>query len=210
MKLKQKLFYILVPALFLLAAMVYLLLAGERDAATVREQVVRFHVVAQSNSTGDQDLKIKVRNGVFALVEQLFARCNDQQEALAVAEENRQLLQAEAERILRENGSNERVTLAIGRRFFPTKVYGALSFPAGEYQAVSIQIGEAKGENFWCVLYPALCIAPAVANETAKDEMAAVIGQESTEFLTKGSQTQKIKFALVEWFECFMQKYIKT
>lgn len=207
---KYKVFYILVPAAVLLAAMVYLLLAGERDAKAVRQQVVRFHVVAQSDKAADQALKIRVRNGVFALVEQLFSDCNNQKEALAVAEENRQLLQAEAERILRENGSTLPVTLAIGSRFFPTKDYGALSFPAGEYQAVSIQIGAAKGQNFWCVLYPALCLAPAVAEDTAEDEMAAVIGDESTEFLKKSTQKQKIKFALVEWFEYFVQKYLKT
>lgn len=207
---KKTLTYILVPALVLLVAMIYLLLAGERDAEAVRGSVVRFHVVARSDSAEDQALKLKVRNGVFAMIEELFSDCTDQQEALDTARANQQLLQGEAERILRESGCNEAVTLEIGTRFFPTKAYGALSFPAGSYQAVSIRIGAAEGQNFWCVLYPALCIAPAVAAEQAEDEMTAVVGAESTEFLRKSTETQKIKFALVEWFEHFIQKILKS
>lgn len=207
---KKTVFYMIVPALVLLAAMVYLLLAGERDAAAVREQVVRFHVVADSDSAEAQQLKIKVRDGVFELIEALFADCTDQQEALAVAAANRQQLEEAAEQILLQNGCSQPVTLEVGDRFFPTKTYGALSFPAGRYQAVSLRIGAAEGQNFWCVLYPALCLAPAVAEDTAEDEMAAVIGGETTEFLKKSTEKQRIKFALVEWFEQIMQKYRKS
>jgi len=201
--------YILVPALFLLAIMFCLLLAGERDAAAVREGVVRFHVVAESDSAEDQQLKLKVRDGVFSLIRNLFSDCTDREEALSTARENQDLLQREAERILRENGSREEVTVEVGSRFFPTKSYGALSFPAGNYQAVSICIGEAKGRNFWCVLYPALCLAPAVAEDDAAEELVAAVGKQETEFLKKSTQKQQIKFFLVEWFEQITEKFIK-
>ena len=201
--------YILVPALFLLAIMFCLLLAGERDAAAVREGVVRFHVVAESDSAEDQQLKLKVRDGVFSLIRNLFSECTDREEALSTARENQDLLQREAERILRENGSREEVTVEVGSRFFPTKSYGALSFPAGNYQAVSICIGEAKGRNFWCVLYPALCLAPAVAEDDAAEELVAAVGKQETEFLKKSTQKQQMKFFLVEWFEQITEKFIK-
>ena len=201
--------FVLVPALLLAFSMLYLLLIGERDAAAVREGVLRFHVVAKSDSAEDQTLKIKVRDGVFAMIEQLFSGCDDREEALQVAHANEQALRAEAERILRENGNQDPVTLEIGTRFFPTKAYGALSFPAGRYQAVSIRIGAAEGQNFWCVLYPALCIAPAVAEEGAEQELVATIGQESTDFLKKSTEKQEIKFLLVEWFEQFVEKILK-
>lgn len=207
---KKTLTYILVPAMVLLVSMVYLLLAGERDAKEIRGGVVRFHVVAESDSAEDQALKLKVRDGVFAMIEELFADCTDREEALAVACANRQQLTEEAEWILQQNGCTDPVTLEIGTRFFPTKDYGTLSFPAGEYQAVSIRIGAAEGQNFWCVLYPALCIAPAVAADTAEDEMTAVLGGQTTEFLKKSTHQQQIKFALVEWFEHFMQKFLKS
>ncbi len=201
--------FVLVPALLLAFSMLYLLLMGERDAAAVREGVLRFHVVAKSDSAEDQALKIKVRDGVFAMIEQLFSGCTDREEALEVAHDNEQVLKEEAERILRENGNQDPVTLEIGPRFFPTKAYGALSFPAGRYQAVSIRIGAAEGQNFWCVLYPALCIAPAVAEEGAEQELAAAIGQKSTDFLKKSNDKQEIKFFLVERFEQFVEKILK-
>ena len=206
---KQLTYYILVPALVLAAAFLYLLFAGEADASAVRDQVVRFHVVAKDNSQEAQALKLKVRDGVFALVEQLFAPCESREEALGVAEEQQEILQAEAERILLENGCHEPVTVEVGERFFPTKDYGSLSFPAGRYQALSIRIGEAKGENFWYVLYPALCVSPAVADEAGESEMIAVVGEEQTAFLKKSAPTQKIKFALVEWMEQLMEKLRK-
>lgn len=200
---------ILTPALVLLSSMLFLLLSGERDAAAARREVVRFHVVAASNEAEEQRLKLLVRDGLFARLEELFADCTDRRAALETAEAHRAELETEAEAILRENGSLQPVTLEIGERYFPTKDYGSLSFPAGRYQAVSIRIGEAKGQNFWCVLFPALCIAPAVAEDTAEDEMAAVVGEETTQFLKRSSQKQKIKFALVEILESVLQKYRK-
>ncbi len=207
---KKAIIWAAVPALVLLAALVYLLWLGERDATYVRDRVVRFHVVANSDSDEDQQLKLKVRDGVFALVQQLFTDCQSQEEALTCAEENKELLQAEAQRILVKNGSQEPVQVAVQTRFFPTKSYGTFSFPAGRYQAVSIWIGEGAGQNFWCVLYPALCVSPAVEKEQGEQEMTAVVGEEGTTFLEKTNEKQQIKFALVEWFENLRQKYLKT
>ncbi len=206
---KKTRMYILIPVAVLLGAMIYLLIIGERDASAVRQGVVRFHVVAASDSDEDQALKLKVRDGVFTLIEQLFVGCTDREEALSTARANEERLQAEAERILRENGCEAPVTLEIASRFFPTKTYGSLSFPAGNYQAVSIRIGEAEGKNFWCVLYPALCIAPAVAEDRAVGELVAAVGEGSTAFLQKSTEKQQVKFLLVEWFENFIKKITK-
>ncbi len=192
--------YFLVPLGVFTAALLYLWLAGEADASAVKENVVRFHVVAASDSKVDQQLKLQVRDGVFEQLKSLFSDCTDQQQALETAEANRGALQAQAEQILRAQGCGEPVTVEVAERFFPTKNYSSLSFPAGRYQAVSIQIGAAEGENFWCVLYPALCIAPAVQAEQAESELIAVVGEDETEFLKKSSETQQVKFFLVEWF----------
>lgn len=203
---KRSLIYVLVPTLFLLGTFACLLIAGARDASAVEDQVLRFHVVGASNSPEDQQIKLKVRDGVFTLIRELFADCADRKEALAVARENAPLLQEEAARILEENGVDQGVTVEIGERFFPTKDYGSFSFPAGSYQAVSIRLGEAKGENFWCVLYPALCLSPAVAEGAAAEELTAVVGEERTAFLQKSGSSQKIKFALAEWWGGFLEK----
>ncbi|MBQ7089671.1 MAG: stage II sporulation protein R [Clostridia bacterium] len=200
MKRSKTWIYFLVPLGVFLAGLLYLWLAGEADAAAVKENVVRFHVVAASDSEVDQQLKLTVRNGLFERIEELFSDCTDQAQALQKANANRSVLQAQAEAILRAQGAADSVTVEVGERFFPTKSYGALSFPAGRYQAVSVRIGAAEGENFWCVLYPALCIAPAVESEQAEGELVAVVGEQGTEFLKKSGETQRVKFFLVEWF----------
>ncbi len=203
---KQNWIYIIAPALCLLGIFTYLLIAGASDAAAVEEKVLRFHVVGASDTAEDQAIKRKVRDGVFALVRQIFADCGDREEALAAARANAPRLQQEAARILEENGVEMPVEIEIGQRFFPTKDYGAFTFPAGQYQAVSIRIGEAKGKNFWCVLYPALCLSPAVADPIAAEELTAVVGEKNTAFLQKNGSTQKIKFALAEWWGNFLEK----
>lgn len=202
----KKWFYIIAPALCLAGIFTYLLIAGARDAAAVEGEVVRFHVVGASDSTEDQQIKLKVRDGVFSLVRELFADCTDQKEALAVARKNADRLQEEATRILKENGSDLPVEVEVGDRFFPTKNYGGFSFPAGNYQAVSIRLGKAEGKNFWCVLYPALCLSPAVAQDRAAEELTAVVGEERTAFLQKSGTARKVKFALAEWWGVFLEK----
>lgn len=202
----KKWFYIIAPALCLAGIFTYLLIAGARDAAAVEGEVVRFHVVGASDSTEDQQIKLKVRDGVFSLVRELFADCTNQKEALAVARENADHLREEATRILKENGSDLSVEVEVGDRFFPTKNYGGFSFPAGNYQAVSIRLGKAEGKNFWCVLYPALCLSPAVAQDRAAEELTAVVGEERTAFLQKSGTARKVKFALAEWWGVFLEK----
>ena len=203
---KQKWFFIIVPALVLLGAGVYLLMKGAADAAAVEQSVLRFHVVGASDSEKDQQIKCKVRDGMFDLMKELFADCKDRQAAMETARLNQELLRKKAEQLLRQEGSDAMVAVEIGDRYFPTKQYGSLAFPAGNYQAVSIRIGQAEGQNFWCVLYPALCIAPAVAEDTAAEEMVAVLGDERVKFLQKGSALYKMRFALAEWWGEMVQK----
>lgn len=203
---KEKWIYISVPALVLLGAFIYLLCAGVREAETVKAGVLRFHVVAASDGAEDQQLKIAVRDGLFAEIQALFAPCENREAAIAVAQKNAPLLQAKAEQILKERGCTEPVTIEIGERFFPTKDYGKFSFPAGKYQALSVRIGEAEGQNFWCVLYPALCLAPAVESDAAEGEMTALLGKNGAEFLKREALTPKIKFALAEWWGNLFQK----
>lgn len=198
--------YIIAPALILLGAGIYLLSAGVSDAAAVEQSVLRFHVVGASDRAEDQQIKCKVRDGMFDLIKQLFADCEDRQSAIETARVYQPQLQQKAEQLLRQEGSDASVTVEIGEAFFPTKQYGSLSFPAGIYQAVSVRIGEAEGKNFWCVLYPALCIAPAVAKEAAADEMAAVLGKERVDFLQKTDFSYKMRFALAEWWGKMMRK----
>lgn len=197
----QKLKLFIWPLLTLAAVLIWLLIAGEQDSRAVREQVVRYHVVAGSDSEEDQQIKLLLRDRLFESIEALFKDCEDADAAIRTAMANRERLEAEGEQYLRSIGVEEEVRISVGPCFFPTKSYGSLSFPAGEYRAVRVTIGEGAGENFWCVLYPALCLSPAVSNEEGEEKMAIAIGEDSTSFLQKEGQIQRVKFRLVEWFE---------
>lgn len=207
---KQWLFGLLLPGAILAGCLIFLLVSGTRQAEKVQEEVVRFHVVARSDSARDQELKIKVRNGLFSLLEEWFAACDTREDALQTARARKGELESAAERILAENGCDERVTVAVEEIFFPTKTYGAFSFPAGNYRAVNVKIGEARGKNFWCVLYPALCLAPAVAQEDAEDLLSPALGKDGVDFLKKTGPKQRIRFAFAEWFAYLKQKYVNS
>lgn len=206
----QKLKLLLIPLCMMVGILIYLLIAGEQESKEVRESVVRFHVVANSDSEEDQQLKLRLRDGLFSSIESLFADCADREEALAKAEENKGHLAEEGERILKELGSDQPINVTVGERFFPTKTYGALSFPAGSYQAVSVTIGEGAGKNFWCVLYPALCISPAVSDEEHAQKMAVAVGEDSMDLLQMEGGISKVKFRLVEWFEILKKKFMNS
>lgn len=197
---------LILPILIFLAAMIWLLIAGEQESGRVRDEVVRYHVVGHSDGEQDQQVKLLLRDHLFEKIESLFADCADREEALAVAKENQATLEREGEAFLRGIGEEKPVRVVVGERFFPTKAYGSLSFPAGRYQAVSILIGEGKGENFWCVLYPALCLSPAIAKDEGAEKIAMVVGEAETNFLQKEGEIQKVKFRLVEWFENLREK----
>ena len=194
------------PLLTLAAVLIWLLITGERDSEAVRAQVVRYHVVANSDSKEDQQIKILLRDRLFESIEALFEDCEDAEAAIRTAEANRARLEAEGEDYLRSIGVEDGVSVTVGPCFFPTKSYGSLSFPPGEYQAVRVTVGEGKGENFWCVLYPALCLSPAVSDEEGEAKMAIAVGEEATAFLQKEGQIRSVKFRLVEWFEQICHK----
>ena len=207
---KRWLFGCLTLGMILAGCMLFLFIGGNRQAEKVQDEVVRFHVVARSDSARDQSLKIKVRNGLFSLLEEWFADCETRGEALQTACARKEELELAAEEILQENGCDEQVTVTVEETFFPTKTYGSFSFPAGNYRAVNVRIGEARGKNFWCVLYPALCLAPAVAQKKAEDLLTPSLGKDGVDFLKKTGPKQRIRFALAEWLAFLKQKYVNS
>lgn len=140
----------------------------------ISEKVVRFHVVANSDSQDDQDLKLKVKEAVVSYISPILAKSEDiHQSKKILSERHEQVLQI-ANDIIRLNGYNYVVTAGFEYTYFPTKSYGAFTFPPGNYEAFMIRIGESKGKNWWCVLYPPLCFV---------DISHGIVDQESGEML---------------------------
>lgn len=122
-------------------------------------EVVRFHVLANSNSEADQELKLSVRNQVGAYVEKLLDGVESKEETLQVIGEHLPEIEQVAEAEVARQGKNYPVTARIEQVDFPVKVYGQYHMPAGEYTSLQVKIGEAKGKNWWCVMYPNMCFA---------------------------------------------------
>lgn len=129
------------------------------SATTVYGKVLRLHVIADSDSKKDQDIKYKVRDEVLVLTEDLFCDCDDVQKALEIAQSNRHLFEQRAKRVLAENGCDKDVKVLVGRENYPEKTYGTLTLPQGEYLSVRIVLGKGEGQNWWCILFPPLCNA---------------------------------------------------
>lgn len=164
----------------------------------VRQRVFRLHILANSDSAADQALKLKVRDRILADSDELFAMSGDRAEAEANARANLPEIQALALDELRRDGSDESVRAEVVHMYFPTRTYGNVTLPAGYYDALRVIIGSGKGHNWWCVLFPPLCLPSAEGKEKLDD----VLGDTESSVITDSGQTDfVIKFKTVELFE---------
>ncbi|MCL2446564.1 MAG: stage II sporulation protein R [Oscillospiraceae bacterium] len=135
-------------------------------SAGIRQEVLRLHVIANSDCDIDQQAKLHVRDALLAQGDALFYASSDISQAeQAVALRTTELEHA-AQQALQALGLNHPVRVSVGTAFFNTRSYGALTFPAGRYQAVQVHIGESIGENWWCVMFPPLCLPAAMPRES--------------------------------------------
>ena len=197
------------PALALACSILTALAAGcllmERSAAacqtSIAGKILRLHVLADSDSPEDQALKLTVRDGILAYMDANAPDFADVREAKAWTSLHMEDLQKTAEGILLSQGCNDRVSLELACSYFPVKTYGDLTFPAGDYEALRVKIGEAKGQNWWCVMYPPLCFTDATCCEFPRESREILERQlTETEYLSLQKEV-KIKFKLLELLE---------
>lgn len=127
---------------------------------TDKDNIFRLHIIANSDSDEDQSVKLKVRDAILEYEKLLFA-----ENEIHTAGETRELLQENAKsickitkKVLRKNGKKYNVKLSVGTYMFPDRTYRDITYPAGEYNALRVVLGDGKGENWWCVMFPPLCI----------------------------------------------------
>lgn len=168
-----------------------------QECDLVRSNVVRLHIMANSNSINDQKIKLQVRDRILADVGEVFAEPQSQQDAKKVAEQTLPAILESAEKELRENGVHASVNAELTRMYFTTREYEDISLPAGIYDAVRVTIGSGKGKNWWCVIYPPICVAPAMAPQSQALEEIKLLNNEPL---------FKPKLAIVELFEQVKEK----
>lgn len=169
---------------------------------SLSQEVIRFHVVANSDTTDDQLLKQKVRDEVIDFIEPLIKECESVDDTRYILKGSLPVIKQIAEEVVRDWGKDYEVYATLDKANFPTKSYGDIVFPAGEYEACRIVIGEGKGENWWCVMYPPLCyldVATGVVPLEGKEQLASELNEEQYQ-LINGQHNNKyeVKFKLIE------------
>lgn len=157
------------------------LLAQAQMQEHLAQEVLRFHILANSDSDCDQTLKITVRDQVLDYLEAEMPKALDVKETKRWMRKNVDVLEKLCREIVAENGYDYPVTAAVTTCWFPDKTYGDVTFPAGNYEALRIEIGDAQGHNWWCVLYPNLCFLDAaniVVPEESKRKLQNVLSEE--------------------------------
>ncbi len=166
------------------------------DCAAVRERVVRLHILANSDSDEDQALKLQVRDAVTAAAAGWLDEATTTAEALALVKARLPQLEAVAQQTVATAGYDYPVRAELTEMYFTTRQYENVTMPAGLYEAVRFTIGSGEGKNWWCVVYPPLCVGAAVT----RDPLGSVLDEEQVEVVT-GSERYEVRFKVVEWFE---------
>ena len=176
--------------------------------AALAGQVLRLHVVANSDSPQDQAVKLQVRDAVLARAQPLLSGVENSGEAEAVLTPYLEELEQTARTVLTEQGLSGRVSVSITDQWFPTKEYDSFALPAGEYRALKVVIGEGEGQNWWCVVFPPLCLA-AVTEEVAAAAAQAGLSEGQVELITGQDGKYILRFRVIELWEEFLQKWKK-
>lgn len=182
----------------IIGAVAFLILSSiipTEDEAQIYESTVRLHVVANSDSERDQEVKLKVRDVIVEQMSKYNAKTKS--EALEYIEADKDNLIKIAEECLKNNGFNDTVTIEIGEETYPTREYEDFTLPAGNYTSLRVIIGEGKGKNWWCVLFPPICTSPAIKyDEDAYIDVG--LTKDQYNLITGSSGEYKIKFKLLE------------
>ncbi len=171
----------------------------------IRDSVLRLHILANSDSQADQQIKLKVRDAVLDECGDLFCNIKSTEEAINIAQNNLDRLTHSAQKELSRLGCDYSAKIEIAPTDFGTRRYNEVTLPAGEYMAVRILLGEAKGKNWWCVCFPNMCLPAA----SEREKINSVLDSESSKIVTE-SQNFKIKLKIVEVYEDLKNRWLDS
>ena len=196
--------YLAIFLLLVIYVLFYSFSYANNVMSDLSDSIFRLHVIANSDSEEDQNLKYLVRNSLINYMNSLTDKINSKEEAIQLANEHMNDFYKIAQDVIKENGFAYDVKISIGNFAFPTKYYGDISLPAGFYDALKVEIGEAKGQNWWCVLFPSLCfidVSNGIVPEESKEELQDTLVSEDYNLISSKSSEYQLKFKIVEIFE---------
>ncbi len=208
MKSKLKFIFILIILIFIY---IFLLSINYTQAVSLNlsDSVFRLHIIANSDSIDDQNLKLKIRDNIIDYMNTLTSNTTNKSDVITIVSNHLDNFKEIALNTIKDNGYNYDVNIKIGNFYFPTKTYGDISFPAGNYDALKIEIGNAIGQNWWCVLFPPLCFVNSttgIVSEDSKNILKENMDSESYKLINEGNNNEtntsdiKIKFKIIEFF----------
>ncbi len=204
---KKSVLLILLTILLLAGATVASLFLPVHGEGAVYDTVVRLHVLANSDSEEDQALKLKVRDALLAVTSPLIEGCTDRAEAERILRDAEPQLLRAAQAVIADEGYDYPVAITFCEEEYPEREYGEFTFPAGTYLSMRVLIGEGEGHNWWCVLFPPLCLSAATKNKEETEDAFTSVGLTKEQYgvITETDKTTyRVRFRILEmvqdWF----------
>lgn len=204
---KQNKELVLCLSCLLLAFLFTMLWVQRRDenmAARIAPSILRFHVLANSNSTEDQQLKLEVKSLLIEAINKGLPKDAGKQDTSNYIEKHKSDLEQAAETYMKNAGYNYTAEVKLTNCYFPTKSYGDVVFPCGDYDAAEVIIGNGRGRNWWCVLYPQLCFVNAsygIMPEESKELLREVLEKDEYDSIVADNDTRKqvqVRFKILD------------
>lgn len=179
----------------------------------IAKEIIRFHVIANSDDDVDQKVKLVVKDEVVTYMQGKLAKIKTRDQAEKVMKQEMPAIKKIAQKTVKKQGYRYSCDVVYHERQFPVKVYGDLTFPAGKYEALDVILGNAKGKNWWCVMFPSLCFVDgtyAVVPDNSKERLKEVLTEEEYKTIAE-DETVKVEFALkfAEWWDCLKGQIVK-
>lgn len=174
---------------------------ADRVQKDLAENVIRFHVIANSDSENDVALKLIVRDEVISLLNEKLDGCHNRDESRRIIEESLGEIEEAARSVSVKNGFHYEIKAEMCSDVFPVRQYGSVRMPAGDYEALKISIGNAKGHNWWCVVYPPLCFADIASGEVTKESEQRLAAGGDSILVESDELVPEFKFKVVEFWK---------
>jgi len=203
----MKKYYLSALLTLCVTALVIFLSPTESHGDEIAKEIIRLHVIANSDSVEDQDLKLTLRDAIMDFMSLQLSNAASADEIRNYINEHNDELEAFARDFVQENGYDYPVSVSLATCYFPTKTYGDLVFPCGDYEALKVVIGDGDGRNWWCVLYPPLCfigVTDGVVPPESKQMLQNLLSEEDYESLLITNYEKadvKVKFKFLEWLK---------
>ena len=189
---------------------VFIKKADTKMTEDISEKIIRFHVLANSDTKDDQELKLKVKDEIIKFIQPKLSESKSIEESREILLKNDEEIKKIADKIIKDNGYSYEVKTELQKENFPVKQYGDIVLPQGEYEAYRVLIGDYKGQNWWCVMFPPLCFVDVtkgqIENEKTKEELESVLDKNEMEMVCDNKDNIKVKSKVFEVIKELIEK----